>query len=88
MHYLHTLVSLIERLAKGDPVMWTLFVGFVIVLGIAFVYDLCRGERKGTTRLKQNNLTENAIRQHGVPQLHPPPQPDLPANGDTEDSAS
>ena len=40
MHYLHTLVSLIEKLTEGNRVAWILFIGSMILLGICLVHDL------------------------------------------------
>jgi hypothetical protein len=46
MHYLHTVVWLLDRLAAGDGVAWLVVVVLVLVLGVCVLRDL--RAKKGT----------------------------------------
>lgn len=61
MHYLHTLARLMDKLAEGDRAAWTFFIGFVIILGIAFVYDFRMNKREDSSTLKQNTERRSEI---------------------------
>jgi hypothetical protein len=49
MHRLHTVAFVIDRLAEGNPFAWTLFLGLLIVLGIAFAFDVRRNRRRAAS---------------------------------------
>jgi hypothetical protein len=88
MHYLHTLVWLIERLTRGDPVAWALFIGAIILVGIGVVYDLRRGKRKDLHPSKRGDVKASTVPQGVVRPARIPSRPDLPTTRDTGDSAS
>lgn len=52
MHHLHTLAWLIGRLADGNPIAWTFFLGTTVVLGVCFVHDLRAARRKDSSASK------------------------------------
>ena len=47
---MHSLVWLIDGLAKGDPFAWLVLAGMAIILGIAIAHDLWANRGKERPR--------------------------------------